>query len=131
MTTQISLINQTIAKKSLPPYDKVMHPKGPKIVDDTPGKVVIFDGWQNLPPQNLDAKTALENAFTRSICIQNAQIRNRVMFYSSGLKQHMRIATVINPFVLRAEEQRKKELKARKELDFDVDTLIIAEEEED
>lgn len=112
----IRRINQQEAKKSLAPYNKPMHAKGPRIVDDTEGAVVIFDGWQNLPPQNLDANEALERAFTRAISIQKRQIMNRVTFYHPRLQETMIMTKIVDPFELREAEEKKARALARQTL---------------
>ena len=124
MSLKIRHINQRQAKKSMAPYDKPIHKDGPKIVDDTQGAVIIFDGWQNLPPQNLNANTALEQAFVRSINIQRRQIMNRITFYHPSLQQKMILTDIIDPFELREKEEKKIRALARQ-------TLIEKSVEED
>lgn len=107
---QIRKINQNEARKSQAPYDKpFIRANLPRIIDDTSGAVVVFDGWQNLPPQNLSSEDALNRAFNRCICIQKAQIRNRLTFVAEKLlKRTMIVQTVLSPYKVAEEEERKK-----------------------
>jgi hypothetical protein len=109
----IRRMNQTIVKKSQAPYDTPFNAnKLPHVVDDTQGAVVVFDGWQNLPPQNLTPEEALDRAFKRSICIQRTQIRNRVVFMHPRLNTQMIVDKVIDPYV----EQEKQDRRDRQGL---------------
>ncbi len=104
----IRQINQQQAKKSLPPYDTPMTIKTiPKIVDDTPGAVIVFDGWQNLPPQNLTPEVALDRAFKRSVSIQHYQIRNRLVYFDKQLKMTMIVKKVLDPVKVIEEQERR------------------------
>lgn len=108
---------QRLARNCEAPYNVPMNPEGPSVVKDTPGKVVVFDGWVNLPPQDLDPTVALERAFTRCICIQNRQCLKMVRYCNTKVdkeatKINASVNFVIDPFKLR-EEQEKKEEQAR------------------
>lgn len=111
----IRTINQRQAKKSLPPYDKPFNPqKLPHVVDDAPGKVVIFDGWQNLPPQDINPEQGVEQAFTRAISIQRRQIMNRVTYHHERLGCTMIVDAIVDPFKVREDNEKKARQNARK-----------------
>lgn len=124
----IRKMNQTIVKKSQAPYDKPFNPnKIPRVVDDTEGAVVVFDGWQNLPPQNLSPEEALDRAFKRAICIQRTQIMNRVTYHHARLGCTMIVDSIIDPYEEHERNERKERTISRKSYDdnnFDDDDDI-------
>jgi len=117
--TRISSINQKAALKSLAPYNVPISPDGPSIMGETPDGTIIFDGWQMLPPIKMDPEKALEQAFSRCICIQRQQIRNRVTFYDKLERRVTLLKYILDPFKMRKEEEEKQERLARKSLEED------------
>jgi hypothetical protein len=110
---------QKLARNCEAPYNVPMKPEGPSIVSETPGKVIIFDGWVNLPPQDLEPTVALERAFTRCICIQNRQ-RTKVVRYCNtkvdkdATEINACVNYTIDPFKLREEREKKAEQARQK-----------------
>lgn len=114
----IRKLNQTVVKKSQAPYNVPFDPQNiPHVVDATPGRVIVFDGWQNLPAQDLDPDEALKRAFTRAITIQRAQIQNRVTFHHERLNTIMIVDSVKDPFKIKAEQDRQARLSTRKSME--------------
>jgi len=115
--SKISSINQKMALKSLAPYNVPISHEGPSIMGETPDGVVIFDGWQTLPPITMDPEKALDQAFARCICIQRQQIRNRVTYFDKLENRTTLLKYVLDPFKMRAEEEEKQERLARKSME--------------
>lgn len=127
MNLKLYRINQKDVKHLKSPYDQLMDRKGPHIAEKRPRSVVIFDGWQNLPPQRgIDPEKALENAFVRAISIQRHQARKGLVYFDKilGREKRLQNSDILDPFKMREEEQKRLEMKKHRESEE-------SEEEED
>lgn len=91
MNQKIVRINQKDVKRLNSPYNQLMDPDGPKIVEQTSRSVTVFDGWQNLPKQKLDPEQALENAKIRAMSIQRHQARKGLVYFNKVLGRKRRL----------------------------------------
>lgn len=91
MNLELIRINQKDVKNLKPPYNQVMDPDGPKIVEQTSRSVTIFDGWQILPKQKLDPEIALDNAKIRAMSIQRHQARKGLVYFNAVLGRYRRL----------------------------------------